>query len=260
MALPTRVRSHRGIRLRRRRLLPRLVRPGQRELASSNRSAPTPTTAASGLPRGLHGSAAAFADAGGHRAIVYSRGDSGYPAPKRLYESMGFTPHTRTHTYAWPSRTSAAAPNNGGHVTPKSHRRHRRLGHQDSPLAERGPNETPGHRQGAGQQRGSLAERVPGTWPPMPTLPPDAMSCRCGPPSLGARATPGRPEGRETRDGIGDAAPRCGIRRRHGHSGPHSRRRPTRRAPPLFSTCHRPRSSPGRCPSLVVPPCPRPAR
>ncbi|MGW0593857.1 GNAT family N-acetyltransferase [Streptosporangium sp. NPDC002607] len=41
----------------------------------------------------------AFSDAGGHRAIVYSRGDAGYPVPKRLYESMGFTAYTRTHTY-----------------------------------------------------------------------------------------------------------------------------------------------------------------
>ncbi|MEV0375436.1 GNAT family N-acetyltransferase [Streptomyces sp. NPDC050636] len=41
----------------------------------------------------------AFADGGGHRAIVYCRGDADYPAPKRLYESMGFTAYTRTHTY-----------------------------------------------------------------------------------------------------------------------------------------------------------------
>lgn len=41
----------------------------------------------------------AFADAGGHRAIVYSRGDAAYPIPKRLYESLGFTAYTRTHTY-----------------------------------------------------------------------------------------------------------------------------------------------------------------
>ncbi|MFC4894421.1 hypothetical protein ACFQVD_08615 [Streptosporangium amethystogenes subsp. fukuiense] len=41
----------------------------------------------------------AFSDAGGRRAIVYSRGDAGYPVPKRLYESMGFTAYTRTHTY-----------------------------------------------------------------------------------------------------------------------------------------------------------------
>ncbi|MBV7696811.1 GNAT family N-acetyltransferase [Streptomyces sp. TRM70350] len=42
----------------------------------------------------------AFADAGGHRATVYSRGDAAYPVPERLYESLGFTAYTRTHTYA----------------------------------------------------------------------------------------------------------------------------------------------------------------
>ncbi|MFI1395930.1 GNAT family N-acetyltransferase [Streptomyces sp. NPDC020681] len=41
----------------------------------------------------------AFADAGGHRATVCCRGDAAYPVPKQLYESMGFTPYTRTHTY-----------------------------------------------------------------------------------------------------------------------------------------------------------------
>ncbi|MEU7133401.1 GNAT family N-acetyltransferase [Streptomyces sp. NPDC046261] len=41
----------------------------------------------------------AFARAGGRRAIVYSRGDAAYPVPKRLYESMGFTTYTRTHTF-----------------------------------------------------------------------------------------------------------------------------------------------------------------
>ncbi|UQA97293.1 GNAT family N-acetyltransferase [Streptomyces halobius] len=41
----------------------------------------------------------AFADAGGHRAVVCARGDANYPAPKRLYESMGFTVYTRAHTY-----------------------------------------------------------------------------------------------------------------------------------------------------------------
>jgi predicted GNAT family acetyltransferase len=42
----------------------------------------------------------AFAAAGGRRAVVYSRGDAAYPIPRRLYESMGFTAYTRTHTYA----------------------------------------------------------------------------------------------------------------------------------------------------------------
>ncbi|MFE0380291.1 GNAT family N-acetyltransferase [Streptomyces inhibens] len=41
----------------------------------------------------------AFDRAGGHRAVVYSRGDADYPVPIRLYESMGFTTYTRTHTY-----------------------------------------------------------------------------------------------------------------------------------------------------------------
>ncbi|MFF4448332.1 GNAT family N-acetyltransferase [Streptomyces sp. NPDC001502] len=41
----------------------------------------------------------AFARAGGRRAIVYSRGDAAYPVPERLYESMGFTAYTRTHTF-----------------------------------------------------------------------------------------------------------------------------------------------------------------
>ncbi|MEU8787496.1 GNAT family N-acetyltransferase [Streptomyces sp. NPDC048637] len=41
----------------------------------------------------------AFAEAGGRRAVVYCRGDAAYPAPKRLYESLGFTAYTRTHTY-----------------------------------------------------------------------------------------------------------------------------------------------------------------
>jgi ribosomal protein S18 acetylase RimI-like enzyme len=39
-----------------------------------------------------------FAEAGGTRAIVYARGDAEYPAPKLLYESLGFTAYTRTHT------------------------------------------------------------------------------------------------------------------------------------------------------------------
>ncbi|WP_058043703.1 GNAT family N-acetyltransferase [Streptomyces roseifaciens] len=41
----------------------------------------------------------AFARVGGRRAIVRSRGDAAYPVPKRLYESMGFTTYTRTHTF-----------------------------------------------------------------------------------------------------------------------------------------------------------------
>ncbi len=41
----------------------------------------------------------AFATAGARRAVVYCRGDTEYPVPKRLYESLGFTAYTRTYTY-----------------------------------------------------------------------------------------------------------------------------------------------------------------
>ncbi|MEV5827828.1 GNAT family N-acetyltransferase [Spirillospora sp. NPDC052242] len=44
----------------------------------------------------------AFAAAGARRAVVYARGDTAYPVPRRLYESMGFTAYTRTHTYTGP--------------------------------------------------------------------------------------------------------------------------------------------------------------
>jgi ribosomal protein S18 acetylase RimI-like enzyme len=33
---------------------------------------------------------------GATRAVVYARGDDAYPAPKRLYESLGFAQHART--------------------------------------------------------------------------------------------------------------------------------------------------------------------
>ncbi|TJZ57531.1 GNAT family N-acetyltransferase [Streptomyces piniterrae] len=49
----------------------------------------------------------AFADAGGHRAVVCSRGDADYPVPKRLYESMGFAEYTRTRTYVGRPRRQA---------------------------------------------------------------------------------------------------------------------------------------------------------
>jgi ribosomal protein S18 acetylase RimI-like enzyme len=42
----------------------------------------------------------AFRAAGAVRAFVNARGDAAYPAPKRLYESLGFRQHTRTRTYA----------------------------------------------------------------------------------------------------------------------------------------------------------------
>jgi ribosomal protein S18 acetylase RimI-like enzyme len=41
----------------------------------------------------------AFRAAGGRLAVVNARGDADYPAPKRLYESLGFTEHTRTRTF-----------------------------------------------------------------------------------------------------------------------------------------------------------------
>ena len=40
-----------------------------------------------------------FRAAGGERAVVNARGDAAYPAPKALYESLGFREHTRTRTY-----------------------------------------------------------------------------------------------------------------------------------------------------------------
>ncbi|WP_203886790.1 GNAT family N-acetyltransferase [Planotetraspora kaengkrachanensis] len=44
----------------------------------------------------------AFAAGGGERAVVYARGDDGYPVPLRLYTSMGFGAYTRTRTYTAP--------------------------------------------------------------------------------------------------------------------------------------------------------------
>ena len=38
-------------------------------------------------------------DIGAEHAIVNARGDADYPAPKRLYESLGFSERTRTRTY-----------------------------------------------------------------------------------------------------------------------------------------------------------------
>ena len=37
--------------------------------------------------------------AGGTRAIVYPRGDDAYPIPRKLYQSMGFQPYTRTRAH-----------------------------------------------------------------------------------------------------------------------------------------------------------------
>lgn len=41
-----------------------------------------------------------FRAAGGKHAVVNARGDADYPAPKRLYESLGFREHTRTRMYS----------------------------------------------------------------------------------------------------------------------------------------------------------------
>jgi ribosomal protein S18 acetylase RimI-like enzyme len=51
--------------------------------------------------RGLAAAVCAFAlrrlaDEGATRAVVYARGDAAYPAPKLLYESLGFRAHART--------------------------------------------------------------------------------------------------------------------------------------------------------------------
>ncbi len=43
-----------------------------------------------------------FRAAGGERAVVNARGDAAYPAPKALYESLGFREHTRARTYRRP--------------------------------------------------------------------------------------------------------------------------------------------------------------
>ena len=54
--------------------------------------------------RGLAAAVCSFAirrlaDAGAELAVVYARGDAAYPAPKRLYESLGFRAHARAITY-----------------------------------------------------------------------------------------------------------------------------------------------------------------
>jgi ribosomal protein S18 acetylase RimI-like enzyme len=42
-------------------------------------------------------------EAGAERAIVLCRGDDAYPAPKRLYESVGFRKHTRSVSFRKPA-------------------------------------------------------------------------------------------------------------------------------------------------------------
>ncbi|GIG61914.1 hypothetical protein Lfu02_62860 [Longispora fulva] len=44
----------------------------------------------------------AFRAAGGETALVYPRGDDGYPVPRRVYGDLGFTPHARTVRYRRP--------------------------------------------------------------------------------------------------------------------------------------------------------------
>jgi hypothetical protein len=41
----------------------------------------------------------AFRDAGGERAMVFARGDDGYPIPRQVYGSLGFEIHGRTMKY-----------------------------------------------------------------------------------------------------------------------------------------------------------------
>lgn len=45
----------------------------------------------------------AFRDAGGELALVYARGDDGYPVPRQVYAALGFRPHGRTVTYRPPA-------------------------------------------------------------------------------------------------------------------------------------------------------------
>lgn len=58
--------------------------------------------------RGLATAVCAFAlrrlaEEGATTAVVYARGDAAYPAPKRLYESLGFRAHARTIVYRTPA-------------------------------------------------------------------------------------------------------------------------------------------------------------
>ena len=57
--------------------------------------------------RGLAAAVCAFAlrrlsEEGAARAVVYARGDAAYPAPKLLYESLGFRAHARTIPFVRP--------------------------------------------------------------------------------------------------------------------------------------------------------------
>jgi ribosomal protein S18 acetylase RimI-like enzyme len=58
--------------------------------------------------RGLAAAVCAFAlrrlsEEGANLAVVYSRGDAAYTAPKALYESLGFRAHARTISYRRPA-------------------------------------------------------------------------------------------------------------------------------------------------------------
>jgi ribosomal protein S18 acetylase RimI-like enzyme len=58
--------------------------------------------------RGLAAAVSAFAlrrltEEGANMAVVYARGDAAYPAPKLLYESLGFRAHARTIAYRRPA-------------------------------------------------------------------------------------------------------------------------------------------------------------
>jgi GNAT superfamily N-acetyltransferase len=45
----------------------------------------------------------AFRDAGATHAMVYARGDDGYPIPRHVYTTLGFQPRGRTVTYRPPA-------------------------------------------------------------------------------------------------------------------------------------------------------------
>jgi ribosomal protein S18 acetylase RimI-like enzyme len=58
--------------------------------------------------RGLAAAVCSFAlrrlsEEGANLAVVYARGDAAYPAPKLLYESLGFRAHARTIAYRTPA-------------------------------------------------------------------------------------------------------------------------------------------------------------
>lgn len=47
--------------------------------------------------------------AGASTAVVYPRGDAGYPIPQRLYRSIGFSSYDRTHSYTKPGTQQTPA-------------------------------------------------------------------------------------------------------------------------------------------------------